>query len=74
MDIIESRVKAVVQDDGEGFVPGEEAPSSSTGGGTGLASMKERTSLLGGNLELASAPGKGTRVEIFVPLPGRSRR
>jgi signal transduction histidine kinase len=71
VDIIKSRVRAIVEDDGRGFQPGEEA--SRTGGGTGLASMKERATILGGTLSLASAPDKGTKVEIFVPLPGRSR-
>lgn len=71
VEISEDRVRAVVEDDGRGFEPGEEAPRD---GGTGVASMKERASLLGGTLNLASAPGKGTRVEIFLPLPGRSHR
>lgn len=71
VEISEDRVRAVVEDDGRGFEPGEEAPRD---GGTGVASMKERASLLGGTLSLASAPGKGTRVEIFLPLPGRSHR
>jgi len=67
VDITENRVRAAIEDDGRGFEPGEEATRD---GGTGLASMKERTSLLGGTLELVSAPGKGTRVEILLPLPG----
>jgi len=70
IDISENRVRAVVEDDGRGFEPGEEAPRV---GGTGLASMKERASLLGGTLNLASTPGKGTRVEILLPLPGSRR-
>lgn len=38
-------------------------------GGAGFASMKERATLLGGTLELVSAPGKDMRVEILLPLP-----
>ena len=71
VDIAENQVKAAVEDDGRGFVPGEEEPRV---GGTGLASMKERTSLLGGTLALASEPGKGTRIEICLPLLPESRR
>ena len=71
VDITERHVSAVVEDDGQGFDP-EEAPTGS--GGTGLASMKERTSLLGGTLALMSNMGKGTRIEIFLPLLPRSRR
>jgi signal transduction histidine kinase len=69
VDITENRVKATVEDNGRGFVPREKEPRV---GGTGLVSMKERTSLLGGTLALAPRLSKGTRIEIFLPLsPGR---
>jgi signal transduction histidine kinase len=71
VDINENRVKAAVEDDGRGFEPGEEPNRKS---GTGLASMKERATLLGGTIDLVSAPEKGTRIEIFLPLLPRSRR
>ena len=68
VDITESHVRAAVEDDGQGFEPGEGATQSDS---TGLTSMKERASLLGGILDLRSEPGKGTRIEIFLPvLPG----
>jgi len=70
VDIAENRVIAVVEDDGRGFEPEEEATRT---GGTGLTSMKERMALLGGILNLATAPGKGTRVEIILPLPRNQR-
>jgi signal transduction histidine kinase len=66
VNITETQVKAAVEDDGRGFGSGREAVAA---GGAGFASMKERATLLGGTLELASAPGKGTRVEILLPLP-----
>ncbi len=59
------RFKAVVEDDGRGFWSDEAASS----GGTGLASMNERSSLLGGAFNLTSRPGNGTRIEVVVPLP-----
>ncbi len=68
LDTNDNRIKAAVEDDGRGFESGEEAT-----GGTGLASMKERASLLGGTLDMASVPDRGTRVEIFLPLPGGQR-
>jgi signal transduction histidine kinase len=71
VDINENRVKAAVEDDGRGFEPGEEANRNS---GAGLASMKERATLLGGTIDLVSAPEQGTRIEIFLPLLPRSRR
>jgi signal transduction histidine kinase len=69
--IAENQVQATVEDDGRGFVSGRE---ESQVGGTGLTSMKERTSLLGGNLSLTSEPGIGTRIEICLPLLPVSRR
>ncbi|QKG19164.1 histidine kinase [Actinomadura verrucosospora] len=75
---------AWVQDDGSGILPagGHDQPSgspacpggSTVGGpgtaGTGLVSMRERAALIGGRLTIASIPGQGTHVELFVPLPG----
>jgi len=58
--------RAEVEDDGCGFRPDETVASSE---GTGLASMNERTSLLGGTFNLTSRPGSGTRIEVVVPLP-----
>lgn len=60
---------AWVEDDGNGFVAGQARDSGTAG--TGLASMRERAALLGGQLRIASVPGQGTVVELLVPLPGR---
>jgi hypothetical protein len=38
------------------------------GASTGLASMRERTDLLGGTLRITSEPGEGTTVEAELPL------
>lgn len=51
-----------VQDDGIGFQPG-------AGRGHGLHNMRARASALGGNLEIESTPGKGTRVLLTLPAP-----
>ncbi|HUZ21823.1 MAG TPA: ATP-binding protein [Acidimicrobiales bacterium] len=55
-----------VADDGHGFVP--EALDELGSGHLGLLGMRERTRLLGGHLEVRSAPGHGTVVEATVPL------
>lgn len=36
----------------------------------GILGMKERTYMMGGQFHLRSAPGKGTSIEITVPLNG----
>jgi two-component system sensor histidine kinase DegS len=57
-----------VDDDGKGFACGDDAESPAAG--TGLATMRERAALLGGTLVIASKPGRGTSVELNVPLSG----
>ena len=53
-----------VADDGHGFTYD---PNISPGG-VGLVSMHERADLLGGALEIDTAPGRGARLTIRVPL------
>lgn len=55
----------VVADDGRGFTP---ESAELTSGHLGLLGMTERASLLGGHLEVHSAPGKGTRVRATLPV------
>ena len=59
-----------VQDDGIGFTPATAAGPHD--GHFGLQGMRERARRLGADLEIASAPGEGTRVVIRVPIPPRS--
>jgi signal transduction histidine kinase len=56
-----SSIELRVSDDGRGF--DVEAPSS----GYGLVGMRERATLLGGQLEVASAAGEGTTVRAILP-------
>jgi len=56
-------VQLLVQDNGVGFDPRAKRQTS-----YGLTNMEERVNELGGSLQIASAPGKGTRVDIRIPL------
>jgi two-component system, NarL family, sensor histidine kinase UhpB len=58
-----------VRDDGGGFDPSVIARTSSegTGGGLGLVGMAERARLVGGELDVRSAPGGGTTITLRVP-------
>lgn len=55
-----------ITDDGRGFSPG--AGAQSTERHRGLQNMAERARLVGGKLEITSAPGKGTQVCLDLPL------
>ncbi|MGE5094824.1 MAG: sensor histidine kinase [Betaproteobacteria bacterium] len=59
----------VVVDDGVGFDPGEVARAAK---GLGLRGMDERAGFIGGGAKVVSAPGKGTRVQVDIPLPSPS--
>jgi two-component system NarL family sensor kinase len=59
-------VRLVVEDDGRGF-----DPSRVDGDRQGLVGMGERVEMLGGTLDVQSAPGGAiTRIEATVPLEG----
>lgn len=62
----DGRVILTVEDDGTGFDPGA-LPGRVAAGHIGLASQLERVQSAGGTLEIESAPGRGTRVEVDVP-------
>jgi signal transduction histidine kinase len=59
-----------VRDDGRGFDPSTAAAAPAGTGpvGLGLAGIRERAGLLDGSVEIASAPGQGTRLVATVPL------
>ncbi|MCS7314680.1 MAG: GAF domain-containing sensor histidine kinase [Bryobacterales bacterium] len=62
----DKRVRLCVEDDGVGFRTPEALAGSR---GFGLRGIKDRVELLGGRLELRSAPGRGTTVIIELPAP-----
>jgi signal transduction histidine kinase len=73
------RIAIEVVDDGRGFDPGSARPRIEDGH-LGLAAMTERAALVGGDVTISSAPGRGTRIRLVLPAepagdqPGGSRR
>jgi signal transduction histidine kinase len=69
----EGVVRVSVTDDGKG--PPEASRLGPRGdgleGGFGMSGMRERAELVGGELEMAPAPERGTTVRLTVPLAGR---
>ena len=57
----EDALQFSVEDDGKGFDPSE------TRWGAGLQNMTDRLQALGGDLEIISSPGHGTRLAGEVP-------
>jgi signal transduction histidine kinase len=66
-------VEASVRDDGRGLPEGTRLGPRGDGleGGFGMSGMRERAELVGGELEWARAPERGTVVRLTVPLAGR---
>lgn len=60
---LDGGLQLTVRDDGIGFDPALPRDRA----GLGLASMRERVRLLGGRLEIASTPGKGTAITAWLP-------
>jgi signal transduction histidine kinase len=59
----DDRIRLLVEDDGVGIFP----KSNFRGNSFGLAGIKERVGMLGGDVRVSSSKGKGTRVELTVP-------
>lgn len=71
VEVTRRELRAWVDDDGTGFAVGDaESPAA----GTGLATMRERAALLGGTVAITSKNGRGTSVELSVPLAGRRHK
>lgn len=66
LDAEDSRVRIVIADDGRGFDTA--AVAADDDGRYGLRFMRERVEQLHGELEILSAPGRGTRLVVRVPL------
>lgn len=58
-------VRLTVVDEGRGFDPGL---LEARRGGFGLFSIRERLEPLGGDMQVDSAPGRGTRITLRLPL------
>ncbi len=59
-------IRIIIADDGQGFDSDKKQENS-----YGLASMKERCSLLQGDFQMKSNPGQGTRIDIRLPVKHR---
>ncbi len=63
------RVMLTMRDNGVGFSQGRDGLGNKAGTrGIGLVSMKERVTSFGGQIDILSAPGKGTTIRVDIPV------
>jgi CheY-like chemotaxis protein/two-component sensor histidine kinase len=61
------RIELTVRDEGDGFSPQSLGQPGRAGTGFGLFGIRERLRLLGGSMNVESAPGRGVIVELQLP-------
>ena len=66
----EGRLYISIADDGKGMAKDAPVASVQNGYQQGILGMRERVAVLGGRVAFDSVRGKGTRVDIDIPLPG----
>jgi len=62
-------VSLIIEDNGVGFEPSN---VDANGGGVGLIGMRERAALIGGDLQIESARGRGTTIIVRAPARAHS--
>jgi PAS domain S-box-containing protein len=70
---VQDSVRLMIDDNGCGFDAAQLAAPGSERSGLGLAGMRERLALVGGELEIETSKGAGTAVFGRIPLPGERR-
>ena len=68
LSIDSDSARIVVADDGRGFEADDRLVRGNPGQHVGIAGMRERVTLLRGRMEVRSALGTGTTVEVEIPL------
>jgi signal transduction histidine kinase len=68
LEVSDRRLSLMVCDSGKGFIP-----SQVNGKGLGLLGMRERAELLDGDFQVQAEAGKGTQIQVNVPLPKESQ-
>ena len=61
-----------IKDNGKGF-SNDGGPQPLTRPRLGLIGMRERALVLGGSIDVESAPGRGTTIRLHIPEPGAPR-
>ena len=68
MEFDADAVRMTIKDNGKGFILPSSVSDMTRSRKLGLAGMRERALLLGGDMEIESEPGRGTTISVEVPL------
>ena len=63
-----NNIEIAIEDDGIGFDREEVVQRAKRGEHLGLLGMTERARSVGGTIDIDSRPGKGSRIEVRIPL------
>lgn len=66
--VADDQVELIVRDEGRGFDASRAIRGEGTPSGFGLPSIRRRLELLGGEMDLDSAPGRGTTATVRAPI------
>jgi len=62
------RINIIIQDNGQGFSVDKAFNPETRGISFGIIGMQERVKNLGGDFEISSEKGKGTKLSLYVPI------
>ncbi len=65
---LQNRLRMTIEDDGKGIDSGVATQKPTGSGGTGLVGIRERASSFGGIFVVDSSPGKGTMINVEIPM------
>ncbi|WP_259069986.1 sensor histidine kinase [Mucilaginibacter sp. X4EP1] len=66
LEYVDQKLKLQIADNGVGFAAGNLSAEQS---GMGLLNIQKRAGIIGGEANIASNPGAGTNVTVFIPYP-----
>ena len=68
---VDGKLELLIRDNGVGFDVALAQERAQLGQSMGLLGMQERVSLLGGEIEICSAPGQGATIRVSFPISDR---
>ena len=70
----EGKIRLVVKDDGTGFDYNHFLQKHQPRHELGLVGLQERVAILDGKMDVITAPGKGTTIQVEIPIPDERKQ